>query len=216
MQKITLYHGSRNGITGNIKPESREKCDFGKGFYMGTNPMQAKTLIYNETTPMFYTLDFHLENIPEDKILTLSDINWAFYILYNRGRLESINTTSFYKRIAQMDTGKDVIIGPIADDKMGMVMREFARNTITDKGMLECIRCINYGIQYVAKTENACNQIEVKSKEPLNMDEYEEYQKFTDERREESEQKVNAIREQYLREGKFLKEILEEEQKKEK
>lgn len=212
MQKITLYHGSRNGITGNIKPESREKCDFGKGFYMGTNPMQAKTLIYNETAPMFYTLDFHLENIPENKILTLSDIDWAFYVLYNRGRLENINTTNFYKRIAQMDIDKDVVIGPIADDKMGMIMREFARNTITDKGMLECIRCINYGIQYVAKTENACNQIEVKSKEPLDMEKYNEYWKFTDERRKESEQKVDAIRQQYLREGKFLKEILEEEQ----
>lgn len=95
---------------------------------------------------------------------------------------------------------------------MGMIMREFARNTITDKGMLECIRCINYGIQYVAKTENACNQIEVKSKEPLDMEKYNEYWKFTDERRKESEQKVDAIRQQYLREGKFLKEILEEEQ----
>ena len=34
---ITLYHGSKSGIRGVIAPASRERCDFGKGFYMGTD-----------------------------------------------------------------------------------------------------------------------------------------------------------------------------------
>ena len=33
---VTLYHGSKSGIGGNIAPISRDRCDFGKGFYMGT------------------------------------------------------------------------------------------------------------------------------------------------------------------------------------
>ena len=32
---VVLYHGSKNGLAGNIRPISRELCDFGKGFYMG-------------------------------------------------------------------------------------------------------------------------------------------------------------------------------------
>lgn len=32
MQDVILYHGSRGGIEGGIKPVSRERCDFGKGF----------------------------------------------------------------------------------------------------------------------------------------------------------------------------------------
>lgn len=33
MRDITLFHGSRGGIVGDIKPQSRVHCDFGKGFY---------------------------------------------------------------------------------------------------------------------------------------------------------------------------------------
>lgn len=29
-----FYHGSRDGITGKIKPCSRDNCDFGRGFYI--------------------------------------------------------------------------------------------------------------------------------------------------------------------------------------
>lgn len=39
-EKIILLHGSKSGIEGMIAPNSREKCDFGKGFYMGTEQTQ--------------------------------------------------------------------------------------------------------------------------------------------------------------------------------
>ena len=37
-ETITLYHGSKSGICGKIAPKSRKHCDFGTGFYMGTEP----------------------------------------------------------------------------------------------------------------------------------------------------------------------------------
>ena len=42
---VQLYHGSKSGLKGSIAPISRDKCDFGRGFYMGTDPSQALTLI---------------------------------------------------------------------------------------------------------------------------------------------------------------------------
>lgn len=57
MKDIILYHGSRGGIEGNIKPESREKCDFGKGFYLGENPMQVRGLICGDSDPVFMKSD---------------------------------------------------------------------------------------------------------------------------------------------------------------
>ena len=33
---MLLYHGSKAGIDQPIRPVSRSKCDFGRGFYMGT------------------------------------------------------------------------------------------------------------------------------------------------------------------------------------
>lgn len=47
--ELILYHGSRNGITSDISPISRERSDFGKGFYLGCDMLQPLTLISNET-----------------------------------------------------------------------------------------------------------------------------------------------------------------------
>lgn len=44
---MTLYHGSKDRIRRAIAPVSRERCDFGKGFYMGTDRAQPLTLICN-------------------------------------------------------------------------------------------------------------------------------------------------------------------------
>ena len=41
MQDKILFHGSRGGIDGDICPESRNNCDFGSGFYLGENKLQA-------------------------------------------------------------------------------------------------------------------------------------------------------------------------------
>ena len=43
--RVLLYHGSKSGVEGKIEPKSRPHCDFGKGFYMGTEANQAITLI---------------------------------------------------------------------------------------------------------------------------------------------------------------------------
>lgn len=209
MQNITLYHGSRTGITGTIQPISREECDFGKGFYMGTTPIQAKSLIYNQKNPMFYTLNLHLENIPENKILMLTDMDWAYYVLYNRKKLESIKDTDFYKKYANIDKTKEIIIGPIADDNLYATMQAFINEEITDKVLLECIRCINYGEQYVAKTKEACRQIQIISAEPLDMSKHMEYQRLTNDRRQEAREKVREIRRQYRDQGMYLDQILE-------
>ena len=39
--RVLLYHGSKSGIEGKIEPKSRSQCDFGKGFYMGTDPLHC-------------------------------------------------------------------------------------------------------------------------------------------------------------------------------
>lgn len=48
-----LYNASRFGISGIIQPISRSKCDFGKDFYMGKDPIQPLTLVCNEKTLFF-------------------------------------------------------------------------------------------------------------------------------------------------------------------
>lgn len=45
MKEVLLYHGSRGGVIGNIQPISCERCDFGKGFYMGTNYLKKSRFV---------------------------------------------------------------------------------------------------------------------------------------------------------------------------
>ena len=49
--KLIVYHGSKKGLVGDIAPTSREFCDFGKGFYLGTDASQPLTLICDEKKP---------------------------------------------------------------------------------------------------------------------------------------------------------------------
>ena len=63
MKDIILYHGSRGGIKGKIKPVSRPKCDFGAGFYMGENKEQVKSLVIEDDEPIFYVLKLRLSEI---------------------------------------------------------------------------------------------------------------------------------------------------------
>lgn len=62
-ETITLYHGSKSGISGTIAPISREHCDFGKGFYMGTDRTQPLTLICNFPNAKIYTLSVNLSEL---------------------------------------------------------------------------------------------------------------------------------------------------------
>lgn len=81
---ITLYHGSKSGIRGEIAPISRERCDFGKGFYMGTDRAQPLTLICNYPKAILYTLRVDLSN------LNIYDVRvgmeWALLIAFHRGK----------------------------------------------------------------------------------------------------------------------------------
>ncbi len=186
---------------------------------MGTKREQAELLVLDEPSSVIYTLNLHLENIPQKHILIFSNpMDWAFFVLYNRNMLEDfegIQNTQFYKNLANIANNKDIIIGPIADDNMTMIMEQFVDETITDKTFMECIRCINWGSQYVAKTKRACEQIEIIKKEKITTEKRESYYKNEADRRRENNKKLKTTRKQYRREGKYLNEILEEYQRQE-
>lgn len=97
---LTLYHGSRSGIRGPIAPISRERCDFGKGFYMGTDISQPLTLICNYSDAKIYTLSVNLNDL---KILNMEEgLDWALLVAYYRGKMELVRGSRIYKLFAKM------------------------------------------------------------------------------------------------------------------
>jgi len=208
MKDIYVFHGSRGGIRGEIKPLSRQKCDFGQGFYMGTNPKQVKGLIVEEDAPVFYRLRLRLSEIPEEKILYLRGEDWMYTVLACRQKVPEINNLDFVKEKLEALEKCDVAIGPIADDRMNEAIRQFESFSMTDKALQACLASVDYGEQIVAKTPSACAKIDILDEKKLSGMEAEDAKTYSYQKRAESGNVVSRMKLKYQREGRFLNEIL--------
>lgn len=201
-----FYHGSKEGIIGDIAPISRAECDFGKGFYIGTDTLQPLTLICAEDKPKFYTVEFDLSNL---KILEVDiGMDWAMMIAYYRKQMESVKGSPIYEKYAHLADGYDVIVGYIANDRMYTELARFFNGTITDVALLKCLSALDLGKQYVAITQKACDQIKILKEHDLHLLERLALQDKSVERRAEGIVLADEIVKQYRREGKFFDEIL--------
>ena len=100
---MVLYHGSKSGIKGPIAPASRSRCDFGKGFYMGTDPSQPLTLISDFEQSKFYVIRLDLTGLRVMQIAP--DIQWAMLVAYYRGKLDPAKGTKLYQRFSTLADG---------------------------------------------------------------------------------------------------------------
>ena len=157
---MLLYHGSKSGIQGDIKPESRMSCDFGCGFYMGDKPDQPKGLIASYENNKFYEIEYNSDGL---KIKTFEDnyvdqIDWALFIAYNRQPEKLAEYDQLCKRYKAYNELYDMIVGVIANDKMTQVMQLFFNGQMCDKAFIEAMRYVKLGRQYVLKTYEACSK----------------------------------------------------------
>lgn len=215
MKDIILYHGSRGGLQGAIKPISRIHCDFGQGFYMGENSKQAQGLIAETEMPVFYKLRFRLSEIPEERILMLDNEEWLQVVMANRKRSEEFSSLALAKRTLQKLKNYDVIIGPIADDRMNEAMQRFSDYGLTDKGLIACLASVDYGNQYVARTDFACSKIDILDTRILKGRELADVRQYAEQKRGESRNVVNTMARKYQREGLYLNELIEKEKSQE-
>lgn len=207
--RLILYHGSKKGITGEIAPISREQCDFGKGFYMGTTALQPLTLVCAEDKPKFYSVEMDLSGL---KVLHVDiNLDWAMLIAYFRGEMESAKGTPIYEHYANFANGYDVIVGYIANDRMYVELSRFFNRTLTDVALVHCLSALDLGLQYVAVTEKACKQIKILKEEELDLLELLALRDMSAKRRKAGIDMASEIEVKYRREGRFFDEILKGE-----
>ena len=207
--RILLYHGSKSGIVGDIAPKSREMCDFGKGFYMGTEPGQPLTLICDFEKSRFYIVSIDINAL--DTVEIKADLDWAMLVAFHRGRMDKIKGTSFYEKYSRIDAGKDLVIGSIANDRMFYVLDNFFMGNITDMALVNSLSALKLGKQYVATTEKACAAVRIEREIPLSMMERRFLQDESDRNRQKGIAIANDICKNYRREGNFFDEILEKQ-----
>ena len=159
---IGFYHGSRQGIEGDIDPfrNQGKTLDFGFGFYLGTTFKQSSTFVAaeDEGKDRVYKFSFSLEGLD---YLELRDIRWVFFVAYNRKKIpDTPENAGLLRQIRKViNHGYDVIIGPIADDKMAISMDNFFNNNISYGQLIKCLTQLNIGDQYCLKTPKACQNL---------------------------------------------------------
>ena len=206
--RVILYHGSKSGIKGPIAPISRERCDFGKGFYMGTEPYQPLTLISDFEKSKFYVISLDMTGL---RVLNVKpDLEWAMLVAYNRGKMDEVRGTSLYEHYAAMSNGYDVVVGSIANDRMFYVLDNFFLGNITDKALVMSLSALQLGKQYVAITEKACKQVKIEAEVELSQLERVFLRDLSESNRVKGVNLANEICRDYRREGQFFDEILRE------
>lgn len=206
--RVLLYHGSKSGIEGKIAPKSRKQCDFGEGFYMGTEPSQALTLICDFESARFYIVSIAIEDL---KILNVpADLEWAMIVAYHRGRMEKIKGTSFYRRYQEMTKNKDLVIGSIANDRMFFVIDNFFMGNITDAALINSLSALELGKQYVAVTQKGCDAIQIEKEISISYLEKLFMKEIADANRDKGYSMANDICKKYRRNGLFFDEILDQ------
>lgn len=210
-ERKLLYHGSKSGIKGKIEPKSRKMCDFGRGFYMGTDPSQALTLICDYEKSKFYIVSVDTQNLNE---LNVSEgIDWAMLVAYNRERMEKIKGTDFYNKYSKMMKSKDVVIGSIADDRMFYVIDNFFVGNITDKALINSLSALQLGKQYVAITQKGCDSVRIEKEVTISYLERLALKDISEANRAKGISFASDICKNYRREGLYFDEILENAKK---
>lgn len=206
--RVLLYHGSKSGIIGSIQPISRKQCDFGSGFYMGTEPVQALTLICDFEKSKFYIVSVDMNELAQLDVP--ADIDWAMLVAFHRGKMEKIKDTSFYNKYRRMAENKDLVIGSIANDRMFFVIDNFFVGTITDAALVNSLSALQLGRQYVAISQKACDAVRIEKEITISHLERLFLQEVSAENRTKGVSLANDICKNYRREGKFFDEILDE------
>ena len=206
--RVLLYHGSKAGIEGSIAPKSRKQCDFGEGFYMGTEPSQALTLICDYESAKFYIVSISVDNLA---VLDVpADLEWAMIVAYHRGRMEKIKGTPFYSKYQEMTKDKDLVIGSIANDRMFFVIDNFFIGNITDAALINSLSALELGKQYVAVTQKGCDAVRIEKEIPISYLEKLFMKEVSEANRVKGSSLANDICRNYRREGLFFDEILDQ------
>lgn len=204
--RLILYHGSKQGIVGNIQPKSREDCDFGCGFYTGTDTIQPLTLVCGEPNPKFYVVELDLTGL---KTLDMElGLEWAMVVAYHRGYMDIIKGTEMYEKYAHYLDGYDMVIGYIANDRLYTELTRFFNGDITDVALMHCLVALDLGKQYVAKTQKGCDAFKIVNESDIYQMELLALREKSAIRRKESYAIASEIEKKYRREGKYFDEIL--------
>lgn len=154
---IRLYHGSNVAIEQIDLSRSKRGKDFGQGFYLNANHDQAMemavrtTRFLNEGAATLSCFEFDEDEAKRGglniKVSPDYSEEWAEFVVMNRKNNSDIPAHPY-----------DIVIGPIADDTVGVQIRRFIMGYLSASGLVEELRFKgDHAVQYFFGTPKAVN-----------------------------------------------------------
>ena len=155
---MKLYHGTNMVFDHIDLKKSKPGKDFGPGFYLSDNMRQAKDLAQARVvlaggvpTVLTYEFDERLLTRGELKVLSFKDYTreWAEFIIANRNNHTCKPAHDYY-----------IVIGPIANDKVGLQLWKFSNHDIDMGTLIERLKYMKgITMQYYFGTQRAINHL---------------------------------------------------------
>lgn len=203
--RTVLFHGSKEGLSNVNVDGSRDNCDFGKGFYLGETYQQALSFVCEKENASIYSFRYCLDNLKVKKFDC--NLDWMLAICFYRGGIKEYASNKRIKKIIEEVENADVIIAPIADNKMFYIMAQFMDGEINADVALHSLSASKLGLQYVFKTDKAISNITPIEKYYICKQERMDCKKKMIERGYEIDTKLKLAKREY-RTGLFVEEIL--------
>ncbi len=158
---MLLYHGSNTDIIEIDLTKCRPYKDFGRGFYLTVMKEQAEKManrvarIYGGT-PVVNVFEI------DDSFMLISGLNvkdfgtqtseeWAKFVRNNRDK----SYTDYSDPECNIDNKYDIVIGPIANDDMALLFRQYENGMISFENMLNGMIYKETTNQYSFHTQKA-------------------------------------------------------------
>lgn len=156
---MRLYHGSNVKIDSINLAMCRPYKDFGKGFYLTDMKEQAEKMaarvarIYGGFPVVStFEIDDNFREFPEARIMDFgvqTSEEWAKFVMNNRNRAFADEKNV----LCNQDNKYDIVIGPVADDNMALLFRQYENEIIDFEILLKGLIYKRTSSQYSFHTE---------------------------------------------------------------
>lgn len=163
---MRLYHGSNISIEHINLAMCRPYKDFGKGFYLTDMKEQAEKMAVRVSkiyggSPVVNV--YEIENdFRKESDIQIRDFGnqttkeWAQFVMNNRSR-SFLDETDL---LCNKDNKYDIVIGPVADDNMALLFRQYENEIIDFETLLKGMIYKKTSSQYSFHTEKSIKLLE--------------------------------------------------------
>lgn len=158
---MILFHGSNTKIDSINLAMCRPYKDFGTGFYLTDKKEQAEGMAVRVSKiyggmPILNVFDIQddfrtLQNVKIKDFGGQTTEEWARFVMNNRNRLFD----DIKNELCNQDNKYDIVIGPVADDNMALLFRQYENEMIDFATLMKGMIYKKASSQYSFHTEKS-------------------------------------------------------------